>query len=220
MEANTAARDRLTSSRHLPALLAYAAITVALTWPLALAPGSLVPQDLGDPLLTASILWWNAQQVPFTDAWWDGTFFFPGADNLALSDHRVGIGLIATPLIWLGASPLTTYGITFLLTWWLSAAAAYALVWTLTANRAAAFIGGLIFGFNPFRAGHLAHLELLASYWLPVILLALHRWLATRQGVWLIVLSVALLLQALTSGYYFSSWPCSSGCGSSGSLAA
>ena len=190
-------------SRHLPPVLAYAALTVALTWPLVLSPGALVPDDLGDPLLTASILWWNAQQLPFTDAWWSGTFFFPLTDSMALSDHRVGLGLFATPLIWMGASPLTVYGITFLLVWWLSAAAAYALVWTLTASRAAAFIGGLIFGFNPFRAGHLAHLELLAAYCLPLILLSLHQWLAARRNVWLGALSAAFLLQALTSGYHF-----------------
>ena len=203
MDANAAARGRLTASRHLPALIAYAALTAVLTWPLVLSPGTLVPEDLGDPLLTALILWWNAQQLPFTETWWNGTFFFPGSESLALSDHRVGLGVIATPLLWLGASPLTTYGLTFLLSWWLSTAAAYALVWTVTANRAAAFAGGLIFGFNPFRADHLAHLELLASYCLPVILLALHRWLATRRRIWLLALSGSLLLQALTSGYYF-----------------
>jgi hypothetical protein len=161
-----------------------------------------VPGDLGDPLLTTLILWWNTQQVPFTASWWNGPFFFPGTETLALSDHRVGLGVFATPLMWLGASPLTAYGITFLLTWWLSAGAAYALGWTLTGNRAAAFVAGLIYGFNPFRAGHLSHLELLASYCLPLILLALHRWLVTRRRRWLIALSAALLLQGLTSGYY------------------
>jgi hypothetical protein len=203
VEPDAATRGALRPARHLPALAGYAVITVALTWPLILSPGSLVPSDLGDPLLTASILWWNAQHLPFTDAWWDGTFFFPSTDSLALSDHRVGIGLFSTPLLWMGASPLTAYGVTFLLTWWLSAVSAYALAWTLTSSRAAAFAAGLVFGFNPFRAGHLAHLELLASYALPVVLLALHRWLVTRRVRWLIVLSAAMLLQALTSGYYF-----------------
>jgi hypothetical protein len=184
-------------------LVGYAAITVALTWPLILSPGRMVPSDLGDPLLTTSILWWNAQQLPFSDAWWNGTFFFPAGEGLALSDHRVGIGLFATPLIWLGASPLAAYGLTFLLTWWLSALSAYALVWTLTSNRAASFIGGLVFGFNPFRTAHLPHLELLAAYCLPIILVALHQWRATRRNLWLLLLSVALTLQALTSGYYF-----------------
>ena len=106
MEPDAATYGALRPSRHLPALVAYAALTVALTWPVARVPGSLVPPDLGDPLLTTSILWWNAQQLPFTDAWWNGAFFFPATDGLALSDHRVGIGLFATPLMWLGASPL------------------------------------------------------------------------------------------------------------------
>ena len=204
MDADAGVRESLTPPpRHFPALVAYAAITVALTWPLATSLGRVVPFDLGDSLLTAAILWWNADHLPFTAAWWDGAFFFPASDNLALSDHRVGISVLTTPLIWLGMSPLGAYGLIFLLTWFLSASTAYALVWTVTSSRAAAFIGGLVFGFNPFRAAHLAHLELLASYWLPVSLLALHQWLATRRNGWLFVLSVALLLQALTSGYYF-----------------
>ena len=184
-------------------MVGYAAITLAITWPLVLSPGRLVPTDPGDPALTASILWWNARELPFSDAWWNGNFFFPATGSLALSDHRVGIGLFATPLIWLGASPLAAYGLTFLLTWWLSALSAYALGWTLTSNRAASFVGGLVFGFHPFRTAHLAHLELLAAYCLPIILVALHQWLSTRRHLWLLLLSVALVLQALTSGYYF-----------------
>jgi hypothetical protein len=203
VDADAATRGSVKSARHLPSVAAYAAITIALTWPVAAAPGRTVAFDLGDPLLTASILWWNAQQLPFTEAWWTGTFFFPASDSLALSDHRVGISLLTTPLMWLGVSSLAAYGSMFLLTWWLSATAAYALVWPLTSNRAAAFIAGLVFGFNPFRAAHLPHLELLASYWLPVTLLALHRWLDTRRNVWLYVLAVAQLMQMLTSGYYF-----------------
>lgn len=198
-----ARRSAVGPSAHLPALGAYAVITVVLTWPVAVSPGAMVASDLGDPLLSAAILWWNAHRLPFSGAWWNGLFFFPGSNSLALSDHRVGLGLFATPMIWLGASALTAYGITFLLTWWLSAAAAYALVWTLTSSRAAAFVAGCVFGFNPFRAAHLAHLELLASYCLPVVLLAMHRWVDTRRVSWLFLLSAVLLLQALTSGYFF-----------------
>lgn len=191
------------SLRHGPALLAYAAVTVLLTWPLVRVLGEAVPSDLGDPLMSISILWWNAQSMPFTDEWWRGNFFFPGLDNLTLSDHRVGLGLFATPIMWMGGSPLHAYAIMFLLTFFLSAAAAYALGWTLTSSRGAAFVAGCVYGFNPFRAAHLSHLELLASYCLPIILVALHQWFHTRHSKWLLVLSASLLLQALTSGYYF-----------------
>jgi F5/8 type C domain-containing protein len=196
-------RRGLSRASHLPAVVGYAVITVALTWPLAVSLNAVVASDLGDPLLSAAILWWNAHHLPFSSTWWNGQFFFPSSDTLALSDHRIGLGIFATPLIQLGASPVAAYNVTFLMTWWLSALAAYALTWTLTANRAAAFLAGCVFGFNPFRAGHLAHLELLAAYCLPIVLLALHRWRDTRAPRWLVLLSAALFLQALSSGYFF-----------------
>ena len=46
---------------HAAALLVYAILTVAYTWPVALRIGQLVPHDPGDPLLSTWTLWWNAQ---------------------------------------------------------------------------------------------------------------------------------------------------------------
>jgi hypothetical protein len=194
---------------HAPAALVYAVLTLAFTWPVVLSPGSVVPHDLGDPLLSTWTLWWNAEVVPFTEAWWRGLAFYPAEDTLSYSDHRVGLGLITTPLIVAGASPLAAHNVAFVLSFLLSAISAYALGWTLTRNRGAAFVGGLVFGFHPFRAEHLPHLELLSSYWLPVVFLALHRWAdvaarVTRETAWwLLALAAALTLQALTCGYYF-----------------
>jgi hypothetical protein len=184
-------------------LITYGALTLILFWPIVLQPGTTVPSDLGDPLLSTWTLWWNAHVLPFTQAWWDGLAFFPAQDTITFSDHRLGLGLITTPLIWLGASPLASYNVAFLLSSWLCALGAYALGFTLTRNREAAFIGGLVFGFNPYRAGHLSHIELLSSYWLPIVLLALHQWATSQKRRWLVLLAVALTMQALTSGYYF-----------------
>ena len=189
--------------RHWAAVLAYVGLTVALTWPLVLHPASVVPNDLGDPLLSTWTLWWNATVWPLTERWWDGTMFFPARDTLTLSDHRLGIGFITTPIIWFGGSPVLAYNIGFLASYALSAIAAYGLCYVVTGHFGAALLGGLVFGFNPFRAGHLPHLELLCSYWLPVALLALHRWHDTQRPAWLVVLSAALTMQALTSVYYF-----------------
>jgi hypothetical protein len=193
----------LSMARHAVAFLAYTALTLAFTWPLILQLGSAVPNDLGDPLLSTWTLWWNASALPLTDRWWNGPIFFPAPDTLTLSDHRIGVGIISTPAIWLGSSPVVAYNLAFLASFMLSAIGGYALGWSLTRQHGAAFLAGLVFGFNPFRAGHLSHLELLCSYWLPVALLALHRWGETRKPVWLVGLSAALTMQALTSVYYF-----------------
>jgi hypothetical protein len=184
-------------------LLAYVALTVAVTWPLALRLPEALPNDLGDPLLSTWTLWWNATVFPLSDRWWDGTMFFPAPDALALSDHRLGIGLLATPVIWLGGSPVTAHNVAFLASFALSAFAAYALGWTLTRHSGAAFLAGLVFGFNPFRAGHLSHLELLCAFWLPLALLALHRYRDSARPAWLALLAAALTMQAYTSAYYF-----------------
>jgi hypothetical protein len=134
--------------------------------------------------------------------WWNGLAFFPARHTMTLSEHRLGLWPITSPLIWLGISPIASYNVAFLSSFFLSALAAYALGLTLTGSRSAAFIAGLVFGFNPFRAGHLSHLELLASYWLPVILLALHRWLSSHRFSWLALFAIAMTMQGLTSGYY------------------
>ena len=54
-------RDTGPLQRDGLALATYALLVVALTWPLASHLGTAVPHDLGDPLLTAWTLWWNAR---------------------------------------------------------------------------------------------------------------------------------------------------------------
>jgi hypothetical protein len=45
------------------AFAAYSAIAIALTFPLVLHLSSAVPHDTGDPILSTTILWWNAHVV-------------------------------------------------------------------------------------------------------------------------------------------------------------
>jgi hypothetical protein len=54
---------------------AYAAIAIAITWPLVLRLGTAVPHDVGDPVGFTWILWWNAQTLPLTAAWLNAPIF-------------------------------------------------------------------------------------------------------------------------------------------------
>src|SRR4029077_10662715 len=83
----------------------YTGLAILLTFPLILHLTSVVPSDLGDPLLSTSILWWNAHALPLTERWWNGFAFAPAHGMLAFSDHRLGVSLIATPLQWLPPPP-------------------------------------------------------------------------------------------------------------------
>jgi len=186
----------------LAAAVGYTCLAVVLTWPLVLRINTAVLHDPVDPLMSAWILWWNAHHVPFVGDWWNGLQFYPAADTLALSDHRVGLSLMASPIVWLGGSPILAYNIVLLLTFVLSALGAHALAFVLTRRHAAGIIAGLSFGFCPYRIAQIPHLEILASYWMPIALLALHRYIATDRANWLVVFALALWLQALSCSYY------------------
>ncbi len=174
-----------------------------VTFPLVVHVATDVPHDLGDPLLSATILWWNAHTPWLSARWWDGFFFAPATGALAFSDHRIGESVIAAPLIWAGAGPLTAYNVTLLAMFPLCAIAAHGLAYTLTRRHDAAVIAGLAYGFNPYRFAHIEHLELLGAFGMPAALAALHLYLHDRRPRWLVAFALALLLQALLCSYYF-----------------
>jgi hypothetical protein len=186
----------------LIAFAGYSALALVMTWPLVLHLTSALPHDVGDPVLSATILWWNAHVMPLTRRWIDGSFFYPAGGALALSDHRLGLSLIASPLQWLGLGPVTTYNIVHLATYPLCAIAAHGLAFALTKRHDAAAVCALAFGFSPFRVEHLPHLELLAAFGMPAALWALHLFDQTRRLKWLAAFTAALIVQGLCTSYY------------------
>lgn len=197
----TAGRER-TWWIALLAFAAYSALAVLVTFPLILDLSSRVPKDLEDSLVYPTILWWNAQVMPLTERWWNGFAFFPSTGMMGFSAHLLGASLIASPLQWLGCSPITAYNLTFLVSFPLCAIAAHALAWTLTKRHDAALVCGLAFGFNPYRVAHIEHLELLMAFGMPAALAALHLYADTRRRRWLVAFAAALTLQALSASYY------------------
>jgi hypothetical protein len=163
--------------------VAYVAITCVIGRHVLAAVGTAIASDPGDPILNAAILAWNAVHVPWTEAWSQFPIFYPTADALTLSEHLLGVSLIATPIYWITGNPLTAYNLTLLLSYPLSGLAMYALVWRLTgqpspgyggARAGAAFLAGLAFAFAPYRASQLPHIQVLIVFWAPLALLGLH----------------------------------------------
>jgi hypothetical protein len=189
------------------AFIGYTGLAIGLTWPLVADLGGHVMPDLDDTLLNTWILWWNTTAVPFSAAWWNAPAFFPAAGVMTFSELLLGLAPFASPVIWATGSPLIAYNVTLLLTFSLSGTAGYLLGLELTGRRDAAFLGGLAFGFAPYRLGQLGHLQVLASFWMPIALLALHRYFRIAARRWLVVFGVAFLLQALSNGYYLAFFP-------------
>ena len=191
--------------RLLPFFLAgalYAALAIALTWPLVLSPGTSVPNDLGDPLLNTYLIAWNARTVPLTERWWNLPQFYPLTGATAFSEHLLGLAPITTPITQLTGNPLLAYNAAFLLSFVLCGLSAHVLAFVLTRRHDVALLAGLAFAFAPYRISQLAHLQVLSAYWMPLSLAGLHLYFRDRRARWLVLFAGAWLLQALACGYY------------------
>jgi hypothetical protein len=185
----------------LSSALVYAAFA-AVSGRLVLAhPATTIVHDIGDPLLTAAILHWNAWTVPFTHAWWQFPIFAPTADALAFSEPLLGLSVVATPLEWLVRDPLVVANLVMLLTYPLCGVAMFVLVRRLTGSALAAFLAGLAYAFSPYRAAQQTHIQMLAAFWAPLALLGLHAYLDSGRRAWLVLFGAAWLLQALANLY-------------------
>ncbi len=102
----------------------------------------------------------------------------------------------------LSGNPLLGYNVAFFLSFPFCALSAHLLAFELTRHHDVALVAGLAFGFAPYRMAHLAHVQVLASYWMPVALLALHVFLHRRQWRWDALFAAAWYIQALACGYY------------------
>jgi len=192
------------------AAVAYVALAIALTWPLALGIAHDVPSDLGDPLLNAWILARDADhllralsgQLAALAGYWQADIFYPHPYTLAYSEHLTAQAIQILPVYALTKNPLLCYNLIFLSTFALSGLGMFLLARELTADRAAAFVAGLAFGFAPYRFGSISHVQVLSAAWMPFVLLGFHRFFTTGRTTHLIVAAVAWIAQNLSCSYY------------------
>jgi hypothetical protein len=190
------------SARDALVVLLYLSISVGLYWPLLPGMTSSIPGDPGDPLLNTWIFWWNAHHLPWSAEYWHAPAFAPAPNALALSETLLGLTWLTTPLQWLGASPLFAYNVLFLVVPVLNGIASYALCLHLTGRRDAAVVGSIYFTVAPYRAVQVSHVQTQAAFFMPLALLALHRYWETRDRRWLAALATFSFLNGCISGYH------------------
>jgi hypothetical protein len=163
--------------------------------------------DLGDPLFSMWRMGWVFHQVqgdprPLFDA----NIFYPEPLTLTYSDSMLLPSLLGAPLLAIGLHPVIAYNILFVSGFALSAITTYLLVARITGSARAGFIGGLLYGFYPYRFEHYSHLELQMTQWMPLGLIALHRFTQTlrvRHAVAAALCAVAQLYSAMYYGVFF-----------------
>jgi hypothetical protein len=199
-------RNPRTVSPALEAAAVVAAFTLlalVMTYPLITRMSTHLPSDVGDPVLNAWILGWDAARIrhAFLGVW-DAPNFFPYRHTLTWSDHLFGIAVFTAPIQWLSRNPILVYNVAFLAAWASSACGMYLLVRSLSGRVDAALVAAVLYTWTPFRFAHISHLQWLMTGWLPVGLWALHRYF--RSGAWRFTFAAGacFLFQALTASYF------------------
>jgi len=163
-------------------LVLFLLLALGTTSPLWLHMTTAVPSDIGDPLLNAWTLAWDAHALlSKPQRLFDANIFFPLPNTLAYSEHLLATALMVMPLQIVSGQPLLAYNVALLLSFGLSGLGMYLLCLRWTGRRMVAFIAGLAYAFAPYRLASISHLQLLTVQWLPLSVLALEQ-LLVRVG--------------------------------------
>jgi hypothetical protein len=199
--------------------LAYASMTLWVTWPLFASPGTTV-LETDHPWLAgwfapffAKVMSRDIDLCTWIFAWdwhalsgsptrlFDANIFHPAPDGLAYSDHLLGHLVLTAPTQILSGNPVLAHQINLFLSFPLSGVAIYLLLRRWRVGMAAAFIAGIVYSLCPTRLDMIYHSHLLAGQYFVFALLFLDRAMSTFA-----VLDTALfgtfLCLSLLSSYY------------------
>jgi hypothetical protein len=157
------------------AFAVYALLAALYLRPIWRVLGTHLPAGLGDPLFVLYILKWVAHEAHRGFAgFWDAPFFYPAHGVLAYSDHMLGPGLAAAAFTALVPDGVPRWVPAYNLLLWSSfAATGLAACFVLRRGGfgwAAAWLGGVMYAFSPFRWDQLTHLQVLLMQLIPLTL--------------------------------------------------
>jgi len=196
--------------KALYATAAYTVIAVVMTWPLTRGIARDVAWDLGDSILNMWILAWDCEQFrgivfghySHVTHFFDANIFHPAPLTLAYSEHLLPQALQIFPIYALTKNPILCYNLLFLSTFVLSGLGMFLFAREVTGSTAAAFIGGLLFAFAPYRVPQSSHLQVLSSQWMPFALYGFRRYVDGGRLRALAGATASVVLQGLSCGYY------------------
>jgi hypothetical protein len=155
----------------------YGLATVALTWPLALGPRSMLAGHPGnDTWNHVWGFWWVAEEVLVEHRWpgWTDLIAWPDGGALYFIDTFNGLVTLPVQAVF---GPVATHNVIVAGSLWFSALAAWALARHVVRDEAAALVAGVAYGFCPhiLAQAHNGITESLNIGWLALYTLALLR---------------------------------------------
>ncbi len=179
-------RFRWRLARGLAALLLFASLAIAGTFPLVMHAGTHLPQGVEQsasvPLLNLWTIWWNVDRLRHAyDDYWNAPIYRPTPGMLAFNEPQTVVGWLAWPLWHILPRPAYVYNIliiTFLtLNGWIS----YMLLRRLRLTWFTSLAGGAMVCLLPLIHWQLGIFQLISVWGIAWTLLALER-LRRRPG--------------------------------------
>ncbi len=191
------------TAREVTVFAFFAALSVAMTWPLARDLTTAV-SDLGDPLLNTWILDWSGRSLVRNPlGLFQSPMYYPAHLTHAFSEHLVGIALLIIPLQLAGVGAVAVYNVAMLLGFALSGYGGYVLSRVVTGSTLASLAGGIIFAFVPHKFDHIPHLQIVSSGWIPLLLAAVLAYWKRPGRLHAALLVGAFVMNGLTNIHYF-----------------
>jgi len=180
--------------------VAYAGLTVVMTWPMAIRlslPYAPIQGDLGYWLWN---FWWMKKALVElgTSPYFTSYLFHPTGTSLVFHNLSPYHGLMGIPIQLLGADVLTTYNLLYLSSFPLSGVGMFLLVRELTGNPFASFFAGAVYAFSPSHTLAYQWTDMWAIQWLPFAVLFALRVFRVARILDGIALAIALTLATLT----------------------
>jgi len=176
-------RTNLHSSVELLMIAApYTLLTLAMTYPLILYFGRAIPGWQGDQEFFVWSLWWIKYALVdlHTNFGLTNYVFYPNTVNLLSADQSPVNGLLSV-ILQPAFGVIGSFDALYLFSFVASGIGTYMLLRYLGCSRYAAFLGGAIFAFAPYRFAHsFGHFGLLTTEWIPFFVLCLAK--AIREG--------------------------------------
>jgi hypothetical protein len=182
--------------------LAYLALAVLATWPLAARAGEAV-FGLGTPPLNVWAIGWVLHQLPRDPLHlFDGNAFYPYRDSLAFSEHLFVPALQAAPFAAATGNLVLAHNAVALVSLATAGLGMFLLARELVGDGAAAFGAGVLYAFHTWNVNELIRIQILSNQWFPFLVLAVLRYFAAPGWRRALAVAAACALQTLSCMYW------------------
>lgn len=178
-------------------------LILLLTWPLIPALTTSARLDSGDGRFSVwNVAWVDHALLTDPRHLFDANIFSPHTGTLAYSEPNLVAGVLGLPAYVLTHNAVAAHNFAVVVSFLLASILTWILVRRLTGSSGAGFVAAILFTFCPFVQAHTAHVQLLMTFVIPLVMLAFHR-LHDRPTVGrALVLGASLTVAGLACGYY------------------